>query len=76
MATAREVLNNIVTRNNLQVSYSVTQYGPDYDARWVGVYTLHGVGPIGTASARTKVESKELAARQAVAWLESRNIRS
>jgi hypothetical protein len=76
MATYREVLNNIVTKNRLQLSYSVAQDGPDHDARWVGVYTLHSVGAIGRAWANAKVEARELAASQAVAWLDSRGYKA
>lgn len=72
----REILNNIVTRNRLQVTYSVTQEGPDYAARWVGTYTLQGVGVIGSGSSTAKVDSKELAAWQAVVWLDSRGYRA
>jgi hypothetical protein len=75
MATYREILNNIVTRNRLEVSYSVVQEGPDNDARWVGVFTLNSVGAIGRAWSTTKIETRELAARQAVAWLDSRGYR-
>jgi hypothetical protein len=76
MATYRSILNNIVTGNRLQVSYSVAQDGPDHDARWVGVYTLHSVGAIGRAWATAKLDAQELAARQAVAWLDSRGYRA
>ena len=74
--THRSILNNIVTRNRLQVSYSEAQEGPDNDARWAAVYTLYSVGAIGRAWATTKIEAKELAARQAIAWLDSRGYRA
>jgi hypothetical protein len=76
MATYREILNNIVTKNKLQVSYSVAQEGPDHDARWVGVFTLNNVGAIGRAWANTKLDTRELAAKQAVTWLDSRGYRA
>ena len=71
----REILNNIVTKNRLQVSYSVTMDGPDNAQRWISVYVFQGTVVIGRASSTTKIGSKELAAWQAITWLESHDYR-
>jgi hypothetical protein len=77
MANWREALNNIVTRNHLEIRSDVTQHGPENDARWHVTYSVkvqrQNYMVIGQGYTTTKLESREVAAMQAVAWLESQN---
>jgi hypothetical protein len=75
----REVLNNIVTRNHLEIRSDTTQHGPENDARWHVTYSLkvqrENYMVIGQGYTTTKLGSREEAAMHAVAWLQAHNYR-
>jgi hypothetical protein len=67
--TARNTINVIKQKYELQLAYQESVLGPEHAQTWLGVWFLYGTGEIGRATARTKAGAKEESARIAVLWL-------
>jgi hypothetical protein len=67
--TARDTINVIKQKYELQLAYQESVLGPEHDQTWLGMWFLYGTGEVGRATARTKAGAKEESARIAVLWL-------